>query len=241
MIQKRVPKIIARYAIVVGAVLIVGVIYAYSFSVSVQKTAVPIPGSLGALQPLCWTIDKGEFLGLLRAITTHGDLTDVAFIEKVLKTKFRTVYGGPLRSNQYDFRNNQYNLDYLTYEPGLVNVTVGSVYGGHLVGMNDKFPLYIGEGEISFSGNGWGLLFRGCEPLNKHEFNQIFAEGFAEGSSPTNNIYRAACKLLPGIDGHPPIGVLYNLTKENPDNIEDVTLSQSVSFNNTSFCMGSKP
>jgi len=105
------------------------------------------------------TLTQEKFVGMLRAIAMHGDLTDKAFIEKTLGIKFK--------EEDPEWKG-IYNAD-------------------PIPGTQIRVALYFlsGKKELDFDDLGKSASnFQDCGYLTKETFNQVFGGAFEESEMP---------------------------------------------------------
>jgi hypothetical protein len=184
------------------------------------------------------TLTQGQFLDMLHAITAHGDLIDVPFIEKTLqvKLKLQSNVGAALRDANTDSR--QYSSDVLDSHIGIymaVSFNPAEYEKG-------KEPVHDREGYINI----WTLYktisnFKDCGSLKNEQLKQVFGNDFVEhaaASNPPSPLQGTitACKNLSAVDGYLPIHFVYRYRKDSGD-IEEILLSQfKPTVNNPSTC-----
>jgi len=64
-----------------------------------------------------YTLTGPEFMGLIKLVINHGDLTDISFIEKTFDTKFSQSYFGVTPDGKTDIQDVFYHSDRLLNDP----------------------------------------------------------------------------------------------------------------------------
>jgi hypothetical protein len=184
------------------------------------------------------TLTQGQFLDMLHAVVTHGDLIDVPFIEKTLQTKLELQADtGPIHDRNLDSRH--YLSNFVLDSHIGISLAVSFNPAEYEKG---KEPAHDREGSIDV----WVLhktisSFKDCRYLNNDQFKQVFGSDFVEHPAASNappsfqNII-TACKILPPVDKYYPLQLLYRYEKDS-GNVEDVFISQSKRYvNNQPTC-----
>jgi hypothetical protein len=133
------------------------------------------------------TLTGPAFLNLLNTIVKHGDLTDIAFLQKTLGTKFSMSYG--LWYGNPDHQEQEYDSDQVLGSPFHVHVDVDldviegkpSLFGNAIAGIR-----FEGTGNFPEAGGGY---INDCMELPVKELESRYgAEGFRQiYASPPGN------------------------------------------------------
>jgi hypothetical protein len=174
------------------------------------------------------TLTQDQFLDMLHAVVTHGDLIDVPFIEKALqlKLKLQSNVGAALRDANPDSR---------VY---ISNFVLDSHIGTSLhVSFNPaeyekgKEPAHDREGyiDIGFPYKAFSS-FKDCGSLKNEQFKQVFGSDFVEHMAPSNAPASlqgviTACKNLSPVDQYFPLQMMYRYQKDS-GNIIQIFISQ---------------
>ena len=133
------------------------------------------------------TLTGPAFLNLLNTIVKHGDLTDIAFLQKTLGTKFSMSYG--LWYGKPDHQEQEYDSDEVLGSPIHVHVVVNlDVIEGRPLPLSNVIGTIRFEGVGSFAALGWGYLNDCMELPVKQLKSRYGAEGFRQiYASPPGN------------------------------------------------------
>jgi hypothetical protein len=181
-------------------------------------------------------LTQEKFLDMLHTIVLHGDLTDVAFIEKTLQMKLKLQdipTGAPLVDSNPDSRV------YITESllKTWINVVLRTSFNSSDYN-SGKEPAHANEGSIEFSNLTKAFSdFRNCGYLKKDQLNQEFGQGFAEDNDPSHQT--GACKDLGKMSKYAPITISYEFNNDGA--IKDLTISQFTTGVDSPLCKRSVP
>ena len=117
------------FAAVLGVLVIFGAQPAGAQTPSLPQAGAQQPASQSASVPAAYckqsTLTGPAFLNLLNTVIKHGDLTDIAFLQKTLGTKFSLSYGSGVKlDGSPDHQRLEYDSDQMLGIPIHVHVDV---------------------------------------------------------------------------------------------------------------------